>query len=96
MLLVTPVLELVTVFTFLFIGCEVPQRQRDKFDGIIRVIDQFEWYSFSDKMQKVLPLVIAYSQQPVEIKCFGGIPCNRETFKKVSRAVQIFINNKQD
>lgn len=35
------------------------------------------------KIQKILPIVIQFTQQPIEVKCFGSVACDRETFKYV-------------
>lgn len=45
---------------------------------------QFKWYLFPLEIKQILPIVLMNAQQPVNLKCIGSIPCDRETFKKVT------------
>lgn len=47
-------------------------------------IDDFDWYAFPLEMQKIVPLLMIYAQEPVAIECFGSIACVRDVFKRVS------------
>lgn len=85
--MIMPVLELVVSFLLVFISCELIGRINYGFEAIGNI--QHEWYLFPSNVQKMLPLILLYAQQPVNINCFGSIPCNRETFKKVGTG-QIF------
>lgn len=40
---------------------------------------------FWRNQQKILPIIINFAQQPVNIEFFGNISCNRLVFKSVSR-----------
>lgn len=71
-------------FGVMFIACEMGQRVNLAFNECNDIIDQFEWYSFPVEIQQMLSFIIHYTQQPVEIKCFGSAACDRETFKVVS------------
>lgn len=42
-------------------------------------------------VQKILPTILIHAQQPINIHCFGSIPCNRETFKKVKANLFAYI-----
>lgn len=66
-----------------FISCELGQRMGDAFEEIGITIGEFDWYLFPIKIQRMLPMIIADAQQPVEVECFGSIACTRETFRKV-------------
>lgn len=63
--------------------CEVNQRTHDACIEIGDEIDQINWYLFSQKLQRMLPIIIIVAQQSVAIRCFGSIQCNREVLKKV-------------
>jgi hypothetical protein len=45
------------------------------------MIDQFKWYLFPSEIQRMLPLILNFAQQPIEIKCFGNMKNDRDTFK---------------
>lgn len=66
-----------------FISCELGQRTNNGYCDIDAIMGQFDWYLYPNEIQRILPAIIANSQQPVYIKCFGSISCSRETFKKV-------------
>lgn len=54
------------------------------FEDCNDMIVQFEWYLLPADTQQMLPIICHFSQQPVQIKCFGSKMCDRETFKYVS------------
>lgn len=83
-LVMFPILQFSASFGILFVACELPGRLSDRFDAINSQINKFNWYLFPLKMQQILPVVMIYAQQPVYLECFGSIPCDRETFKRVS------------
>lgn len=68
----------------LFICCEISQRISLAYDECSRMVVQFEWYLFPVENQRMLSLILNFTQQPIEIKCFGSKGCDRETFKLVS------------
>lgn len=82
-LLVTTI-QVMYAFVVLLIACELGQRFHLAFFDCSEMIGQFEWYSFPYEIQRMLPVVIHFAQQPVDIKCFGSAACDRETFKSVS------------
>ena len=77
-------IEVFYAYAVLFICCELGQRVNLAFDDCSEMVDQFEWYLFPTKIQRMLPIILNFSQQPFEIKCFGSTACDRETFKYVS------------
>lgn len=70
-------------FGFLFIVCEVVQRGCDALNEFHDEIGQIDWYLYPKDTKKILFMIYAVVQRPIELKCFGQIPCNRETFRKV-------------
>ena len=81
--LIIPILELEGSFILVFITCEIFGKISNDFDTISDIMDQFKWYLFPVEVQRILPTILMHAQQPVNINCFGSIPCNRETFKQV-------------
>lgn len=84
LLFVVPIFELICSFVLVILSCELPGRISDEFVGIRSEIEQIDWYLLPLKMQHILPTILIYAQEPVYFECFGSIPCNRETFKRVS------------
>lgn len=64
----------------------VGQRVTDEFEKLNHEINEFDWYLFPPQIQRLLPIIMIWTQQEVEFECFGSILCTRETFKKVSYA----------
>ena len=78
-----PVFELFVSFNLVFICCELAGRLSDEFVEICSEIERIKWYSLPLKMQQILPFVLIHAQEPVDFECFGSMPCDRETFKRV-------------
>lgn len=64
--------------------CELCQQVCNGFEEMNRAMDQFHWPSYPIDLRRVLPIVIMFTQQPIEFKVFGSITCCRESFKNVS------------
>lgn len=47
------------------------------------MINQFDWYLMPADIQRMLPIIVNFAQQPVYIVCFGSAACDRDTFKYV-------------
>lgn len=77
-------IEVIYAFGILFIACELFQRISLAFDGCNDTISQLKWYLFPVKLQPMMPVIINASQKSIEIKCFGSMACDRESFKYVS------------
>lgn len=56
----------------------------DAFKGIDGEMKAFDWYSYPNKLQRMIPVILMAGQQPIEIECFGSISALRETSKQVS------------
>lgn len=65
------------------VPCELGERFSMSFVEVCRAIDEFNWYAFPISMQKALPIIFINAQEPVALKCFGGIICGRDVFKRV-------------
>lgn len=77
-------MEIIYAFGALLMDCEISQRTSQAFDECSDVVAQFNWYLFPVKVRRMMPTVLRFTQQPIEIHLFGGAACNRETFKFVS------------
>lgn len=75
---------LIWSISLVFIPCELCGWLSNSFVEINDTIDQFNWYSFPLEIRNRLPILMNNTQQIVYIECFGSLPTDRETFKKVS------------
>lgn len=66
-----------------FFSCEIGQRFTDAFNEIVDEFEQFDWYLFPPKIQRILPTTLIGVQKPVVIGCFGTFEGSRDQFKKV-------------
>ena len=82
--MLTTIIEVAYAFGILFTACELGQRMNHAFNECNDMIDQFDWYLFPANIQRMLPIIINFAQQPIVIKCFGSTAAVRETFKYVS------------
>lgn len=83
MVFLESILYAVWSFGLVFVACEISQISCDALNEMDDDIGQLDWHLYSVEIQKMLPMIMENTQQPVIIKCFGSIPCSRETFKKV-------------
>lgn len=78
------IVNLECAFGGAFVVCELSERLSNSFAGVGQMVNQFDWYDFTDDMQRMLLIVFMHVQEPVVLGCFGSITCSRETFKRVS------------
>lgn len=55
----------------------------DRFATVKDKVVELDWYWLPMKIQRLLPIILIFTQQPLYIACFGSIPCNREALKMV-------------
>lgn len=72
------------VCALLLLVGEVGQKLSEKFTEINGVMDQLNWYAYPREVKRMLPTILTNLQQPVIIKCFVFIFCDREYSKRVS------------
>ena len=86
MMLFLSIYELLFTYMAVFILCELCERLTNRFVEINDLVDQFDWYLLPFEIQQLLPMIMANTQQPLDIVCFGSLLCNRDTFKKVKKS----------
>lgn len=84
MMLTVYFIEWIGSFTSILLMCEIAGRVSNKFEQINDIIVRFQWYLFPIKMRQSLPIILVNVQKPVVFKCTANVPCNRETFARVS------------
>lgn len=82
------IMELIYAFGVIFAASEMGQRLQQAFDECSDIIYQLDWYLFPAEIQRILPIIINFSQQPIIFECFGSMVCDRETFKYVSYRIE--------
>lgn len=84
MVLLITTVEVVYSFGVLSLACEIGQRLTNAFDECSDMIDQLDWYLLTADVQRRLPLIMSFAQQPTIIECFRSTAAVRDTFKYVS------------
>lgn len=89
-------LTIIVLFTFfafalILMFCEVGQRLFFAFEDIQDQLWNSGWYTFPKKIRQIMPVFIAYLQNPLVIRGIGNIKCKREDFKNVSLLILIMI-----
>lgn len=81
-------LPLALIFIFwssvqMFVFCDLGERVSDQFSQVDNAIYFCDWYKFPKEMQRMLPIIMISSQEPVTLTGFANLSCTREAFKKV-------------
>lgn len=71
-----------------FFTCEVGHQFTHALSKVNKEFGKLDWYLFPVQIQRLLPTVTNYIQQPVVIECFGVIDGSRDQFKKVTQRIQ--------
>lgn len=84
-------LELIPLYTILmwcvmilFLLCEPGARVTNQFEEFGDELSQCPWYSLTTEMQRMYVIFLTDSQRPANLSSYGGIVCERDTFKKVA------------
>ena len=77
------------VFFYDSIICESGERVTDQFDQFGQEVERCEWNKLPIEMQRMYLIFLSDTQQPVNIRSYGGIICSRDTFKMVRIDLQI-------
>lgn len=70
-------------FIMIFIVCETGEWMSGRFDTFGNSLSECRWYLFTNEMQRMYLIALVNAQQPEFVRSFGGIPCTRDSFKKV-------------
>lgn len=93
MVLQLTIFDACLAFGILALACELSQRIENTFIEIDAIIGRCDWYLYPIEIQRILPMIISMTQQPVTIECFGSASCNRDQFKKVNSANHLVFSN---
>lgn len=77
------IVDIIAATLIISISCELGQRGSNAFDEILDEFDGFNWYKFPLETQRLLPMLIAEAQLPVEVEVFGSITCCRYVMQTV-------------
>lgn len=70
-------------FALIFLFCEMSERVRASFEMINGAIYEMDWTAFPMETQRMMPVILAVAQRPVQLQAFGTTACSRQTFKTV-------------
>lgn len=83
-------------FGLVFLFTEIGEQLESRSDEIDEAVNELDWNTFPLRAQRMMLIMIVTTQNPIQVTAFGGIPCTRETFKKVLfRIEKKFILNFQ-
>lgn len=83
---------LFVVFAYLYMFCELGEKVSKQFEMFDDALSQCNWYAFPLKIQRILIIFMANSQDPAFLRGYGNILCTRETFKKVIRSFVLCLS----
>lgn len=76
----------IAALLLVMIACEIGQRFCNAFEDVEYALSQINVYLLPREVQRLLPMVIMYSQEPFVVQFFGSLCCTRVQFQKVTTA----------
>lgn len=74
---------LIWIIVILFFICEPGARMTNRFQMFDDELARCDWYLFTNEIQRIYLIFIPNAHQPVNIRSYGGIKCERDTLKQV-------------
>lgn len=81
--LVTTGIFVFWTFALSFLVCELGQWIANGFALFNDELCSCNWYLLPSETQRLYLMFLLDAQQAIQIHCYGGIVCSRDTFKKV-------------
>ena len=78
------IIDTIAAIMLMFVICELGQRVSNAFDEIGDEFDKFNWYRFPNEINRLLPMLMAETQESVTLEVFGSLTCCRIVLKSVS------------
>lgn len=78
-----PIVSNMCQFSWIFLLCNNGEEVSSEYDTIGDAFFECAWYMFPIKLQNVMPTILIYAQEDVQMAGLGGLPCTRDTFKQV-------------
>ncbi|XP_031619487.1 putative odorant receptor 85d [Contarinia nasturtii] len=75
--------QLFWTFCLLFLNCYRGEEVTGAFEEVADEFYQCEWFSFPNKLQRIIPILTINGQQPVKITAYGGYSCSHERFQTI-------------
>lgn len=70
-------------FALIFFFCYFGEMINGEFAELYDVITQSNWYLYDIEIQRMIPIILAGTQNPPVLKGFGNVMCTRDSFQKV-------------
>ncbi|XP_031618108.1 odorant receptor 94a-like [Contarinia nasturtii] len=75
--------QLFWTFVLMFLLCYSGQEVTGAFDDLMYEVYQCEWDSFPHPLRRILPILLIFMKEPVQIIAYGGVNCSLKRFKKI-------------
>lgn len=69
---------------FIFFICEFGEKTTDYFNQLNGALYECDWYTYPIEIQRMLPIILQATQNPIVLQGYGNVFCLRDTFKTVS------------
>lgn len=69
---------------YILMICEPGEWVAAHFEGFSKKLEQCNWHLLPIDIKRLYLIFLIDTQQPINIQCYGGILCTRDTFKKVA------------
>lgn len=86
-MLLESVLFGIWALTLVLVVCEFGEKMSDEYEGVERAINRLDWYRLPTDIQRMLPIMFMYCQEPLIVKFFGSLSVSRCQFKKVNQTL---------
>lgn len=91
MLIPRPIVSNACQFSWIYLLCNNGEVVTSRFHEISVAIFQSSWHLFPMELQRIMPIVLNYSQKEIHMAELGGFACTREVFKRV--CIKYFVFN---
>ena len=81
-----------STFMYMFMLCEPGERVTNAFEKFNEELEQCNWHLLPPNLRRLYLIFVMDTQQPINIQCYGGILCTRETYKSVITSQLIFTS----
>lgn len=83
-------------FGLVFTICALGQQLSQNFEEIADLFEQYDWYLFTEEINRILLTIITILQRSIAIECFGSLEAGHEAYKKVSSIRKTNQKNKKN
>lgn len=82
MVLLESILFGIWALNLVLVVCEFGQKMSDEYEGVVNALSKLDWYQLPTDIQRMLPIIFMYCQEPLIVEFFGSLSVSRWQFKK--------------